>query len=272
MGTTPEAPGVNPYGAPQAPVDDRMGAMAEGLALEPHRLPAGAALGWYGEAWRLYKLAPGPFTLLWVVFAVIIVVLSLVPFLGGLVTTLLTPVFVGGALIAFRSADRGAPVRVGDLFAAFAGRNVGSLVLIGLLQLVATFAVVMITGLLVAVMVGSNVALSGPAARNALGPMLVAAVVTGVIMSLLLVPVINACWLASGLTTLHDLPALDALRLGFRGTFRNLLPLVMWVLVTIGLALVASLPLLLGWLVVGPMVLGSVYAQYREVFLAAPRA
>jgi hypothetical protein len=35
------------------------------------------------------------------------------------------------------------------------------------------------------------------------------------------------------------------------------------------LAIVASIPLALGWLVLGPMIVASVYTAYRDIYLSA---
>jgi uncharacterized membrane protein len=76
--------------------------------------------------------------------------------------------------------------------------------------------------------------------------------VLGVVAALIFVPITNAVWLASALAALEGASALDALRRAFSATFRNLLPLLVFVLVTFALAVVATIPLALGWFVLGP--------------------
>jgi uncharacterized membrane protein len=59
-----------------------------------------------------------------------------------------------------------------------------------------------------------------------------------------------------------------ALKASFEGCLANLGPFLVYSLVFIGLAILASIPLGLGWLVLGPMIAGSCYASWRRIFSA----
>jgi uncharacterized membrane protein len=91
----------------------------------------------------------------------------------------------------------------------------------------------------------------------------------GVVFGIIYMPIAYATWLASALITINDAPAMDALRMGFVGTFRNLLPLIVFTLCFVVLAFFASLPVLLGWLVLGPLGFCAIYVVYREIFAIA---
>jgi len=58
------------------------------------------------------------------------------------------------------------------------------------------------------------------------------------------------------------------MKASFEACLANLGPLLVYGLVYIGLAIIASIPLGLGWLVLGPMMAGSCYASWRRVFAA----
>ena len=47
-----------------------------------------------------------------------------------------------------------------------------------------------------------------------------------------------------------------------------LLPLLVFALVTIALAIAATIPLALGWFVLGPAILCAIYAQFADLFEA----
>jgi hypothetical protein len=262
----PQAPQVNPYGAPLARVDDAAASESPGILDRARSVPAGHALEWYRGAWRLFQVAPGAWIGIWLLFMVLSAGLSLIPFLGMFVSALLTPVLVAGVMLAAREAQVDGHVRVGTLFGGFA-THVGPLVLIGLLQLAVWIVFGIIVGILGALYIGFAV---GPQAATAgnfftletMGPM----VLVGGLMGLLYAPITMAVWLAAGLIALHNVSALDGLRMGFSAAFRNLLPLLLFILVTIPLALLASLPLLLGWFVLGPVLLCVLYAEYRDLF------
>jgi uncharacterized membrane protein len=171
-------------------------------------------------------------------------------------------------MLAARSGDRAGFVPVGHLFAAF-GSHAGSLALIGLVQLVVSFALVMLFGILAAIVLPGLV---GFGARGTFADFLAAAwlpfVGIGVVTGIVYLPIAYAMWMAAALVTLHDAPAMDALRMGFAGVFRNVLPLLVFFIAGLVLAVLASLPVLLGWLVLGPLFLCAIYVQYRDVFAA----
>ena len=68
----PQTPQINPYGAPHAPVGDYVA--GDHAVLERARsVPADHGVAWYREAWRLFKLSPGVWIGIWVVFVVILI-------------------------------------------------------------------------------------------------------------------------------------------------------------------------------------------------------
>lgn len=269
MATPPEGPGTNPYGAPLAHVSDTPSANVHGLVDGGRARPASSGLEWYAQAWRLFRVSPGAWIGIWVLFAVCMVVVSLFPLLGMFANALLAPIFLGGVMLAARSGDSAGVVPVGHLFAAF-GSHAGPLALIGLVQLVISFALVMLFGIVAAMALPGLVAFG---ARGSVNQFLSAAwlpfVGIGVLMGIVYLPIAYASWMAAALVTLHDLPAMEALRMGFTGVLRNLLPLLLFFVVGLVLAMLASVPVLLGWLVLGPVFLCALYVQYRDVFTAA---
>jgi uncharacterized membrane protein len=57
-----------------------------------------------------------------------------------------------------------------------------------------------------------------------------------------------------------------ALKESFVGCLRNILPFLVYSIVVLVLGIVASIPLGLGWLVLGPVLIASVYTAYRDIF------
>ena len=262
-----QMPPINPYGAPQAPVGDYQPGNRPILD-QARSVPADHALAWYREGWRLFKLSPGAWIGIWVVFLVILMAISIVPLIGSIIAAVVTPVFAGGIMIAARNADHNNGARFGDLFAAFSGRA-GQLMLIGLIQL----AVSAVFFLLFAVVIGFGGAfamVSGTVSPDMIGAGAMTSIVMVALLSLIVfVPLTNAVWLGSALTALEGVPAIDALKRGFAATFRNILALIVLVLITFVLAIVASIPLGLGWLVLGPVIMCVMYAQFKDMFSAA---
>jgi uncharacterized membrane protein len=76
----------------------------------------------------------------------------------------------------------------------------------------------------------------------------------------------TAFWFAPALVVLNGEPPLSALAKSFAASWQNVGAFVIYGLIYFGLAFVATLPAGLGWLVLGPMVVGSCYAGWRTIF------
>jgi uncharacterized membrane protein len=103
-----------------------------------------------------------------------------------------------------------------------------------------------------------------PATLQAMGMTFVLAML---IMTALLLPVVMAVWLAAPLVVFHEQGALDAMKGSFMGCLKNILAFLVYGVVLFGFSIVATLPLGLGWLVLGPVLAASIYASYRDIYL-----
>jgi uncharacterized membrane protein len=68
------------------------------------------------------------------------------------------------------------------------------------------------------------------------------------------------------LIVLTDCDVMSALRTSFFACLKNVLPFLVWSLVILVLAILASIPLMLGWLLLGPISMVSLYVAYRDIF------
>lgn len=258
---------VNPYAAPKAAVAD------EALGLDADFVPGGqsrpAANGWtwIADGWELFKRQPGMWIGIVVLFFVIIVVTAFIPVVGGLAMTLFGPVFAGGIMLGCKALDSGEDLELGHLFAGFRSHT-GTLIGVGALYLAATIAVMLVVSLVMGVGMMTMMGAGDPKDAEAMGATVLLAVL---IMLALLLPAVMAIWLAAPLVVFHDHGALDAMKGSFTGCLKNVLPFLLYGVVLLVLSVVATLPLLLGWLVLGPVFAGSVYASYRDIYLK-PRA
>ncbi|MCC7080570.1 MAG: hypothetical protein IT530_07855 [Burkholderiales bacterium] len=251
---------INPYQAPRASLEEP--AAAEGLlAAEPRQVDAARGLAWLIEGWSLFRQAPLPWIGITLIGIVIFLVLAFVPILGQLGSTLLSIAFGGGIMLGCRTLDRGGELTVGHLFAGLQ-THLAPLLVIGALYLGAVFALGMVFAL-----VGGGALFSpiwgGANAAAAMGGFALAAL----IFLLLLIPIAMAVWFAPALAALHDMPPVDAMKASFTGCLRNMLPFLVYGILLFILAVVASIPLGLGWLVVLPMMAGSIYSAYKDIFL-----
>jgi uncharacterized membrane protein len=232
---------------------------------------AGSGAQWWSEGWRLFVATPWIWLAITLAFAAIMLALAFIPFVGQLASTLLYPVLAGGVLLGARAVDRGEPLTVGTLFACF-DRRFGPLLLLSLLYfagwlVVSVIAVMIIVGGVglgtLSAILTEDALQSGIAALGALGATAVVMLLVGVVLG---IPLLMAYWFAPALVVLRGDEPLAAMNESFRANLRNIPPLTIYGLIGIGLAIVASIPFLLGWLVLAPVFATSVYASYKDIF------
>jgi len=89
------------------------------------------------------------------------------------------------------------------------------------------------------------------------------------VMLALLLPVIMAIWFAPPLVAFHGRGAIEAMQESFLGCLKNIVPFLVYGVVFMVLGILASIPLGLGWLVLGPVLAASAYTSYKDIFTAA---
>lgn len=252
----------NPYAAPKAPVADA--AASPGNFIPAGRaLPASQGWTWITEGWDLFKRQP----LIWVAFtvvgiAILMALQMLLPIIGQIAAMLLGPVFVGGIMIGCRDLEAGNELQFSHLFAGFRERF-GSLVSVGLISLAITFAVALVVGLATGMGASALVGSGDPAAMAAAGLTLLLALL---IMLALLLPLYMAMWFAPPLIVFHAQGPGEAMKNSFVACLKNIMPFLLYSVIFVLLSLAASLPFLLGWLVLGPVMAASLYTGYRDIF------
>jgi hypothetical protein len=189
-------------------------------------------------------------------------VLAFIPLLGAVATFLVMPVFVGGLLLGCRTLQGGGELEVVQLFAGFKEKT-GNLIVIGALA-IGGWIIVMLP---VVAIVGAGAvlgAMRGDAAgAAALGGSVVLAWLVALALS---VPIYMALWFAPALVVLREMPPLEAIKASFLGCLKNILPFLVYSIVVMVLGIVAAVPLGLGWLVLGPTLIASVYVSYRDIY------
>jgi len=223
---------------------------------------AGQGWTWIAEGFGLFKKAPGIWIALVVILFVILVVLAFIPLLGAVATFLVVPVFVGGLLLGCRALQGGGELEVAHLFAGFKAHT-GNLIVLGALA-IAGWIVVMLP---VIVIVGAGAflaALRGDAAGvAALGGSFMLAWLVALALS---IPIYMALWFAPALVVLRGMAPIEAIKESFLGCLKNVLPFLVYSIVLMVLGIVAAIPLGLGWLVLGPTLIASVYVSYRDIY------
>ena len=253
---------TNPYAAPKAAVADETISLNADFIPGGQSLPAGHGWTWIAEGWELFKRQPGMWIGIILLFFVIMVVSALIPFVGGLLLSLFGPVFAAGIALGCKALDEGRELEIGHLFGGFRNRT-GTLIAVGAIYLAGTLVVMLLVGLTMGVGMGAMMGQGDPESMEALGMTFLLAML---IMMALILPLVMAIWLAAPLVVFHEEGAVEAMKGSFSGCLKNILPFLVYGVILFVLMIVASVPLLLGWLVLGPVISITVYTAYRDVF------
>jgi len=240
------------------------GSQAENSHDAGRTVAAGRGWNWIVEGFALFRRQPGMWILTVVLLGVISIVIGTVPLLGPLANALLFPIFAGGLMLACKDLDQGSALELSHLFAGFKQKT-GDLVLVGAFNLVgwvvitiAVFAVVG-GGVFMGIMRGGM-----PGVGISIASMLIALLlVTG-----LSLPLYMATWFAPALIVLHGLAPVAALKASFYACLRNWIPFLVYGVVLLVACLIAVIPAFLGFLVLIPVLIASVYTAYRDIFCA----
>ena len=254
------------FGAPQV----AQATPASGFAPQGRARDAGQGTAWLGAAWELFKRAPGIWIALVVIYIVLAMVLSFIPMIGQLALTLLGPVFMGGILLGCKALDDGQELRIDHLFAGFK-EKLGPLVIVGALYLGGLVIIGVLVFGLGAMLFGANALAnlgSGAMGMNA-GSAIMSMLLLSCLVLLLALPLAMAIWFAPALVVFHDMQPVAAMQSSFAACLKNLMPMLVYGLILMVLAIVATIPLGLGWLILMPVLMASSYTAYRDIYVQA---
>jgi hypothetical protein len=255
---------TNPYAAPRAQVADETLAPRGEFLLAGRGVPTGNGWTWITDAWSIFRAAAGTWIGIIVVLGLILIVLAILPIIGSIATCVLGPVFTGGLMLACRDAEEGG-LRFGQAFAGFSHRF-GTLATVGVIYLAGMIAIVFIASIVTGV---GMFTLFGGASPDQMARLGVTMLLTVLIMFALMLPLVMALWFAPALVVFHDMAAVQAMKASFAGCLKNMLPFLLYGIVATIAGVIASIPLGLGWLVLGPVIVASIYTGYRDIYFTA---
>lgn len=255
---------ADPYQTPQANLHESHG---DGEMTGPVSVPAGNGAGWLGSAWRNhFTNNPAAWIFGFLVFFIVSMVIQFIPILGILISPLLSPVFTAGFMIGAKEQDEGNDFTIGHIFSGFK-QNTGQLMMIGVFYFIAMIVV----GVIAAALMGGSFAMLGmmtgdPASSEAMMSDPAGIMLPFLLMMLVFIPIMMAYWFAPALVALDGISAFNAMKLSFSGCMKNMLPLLLYGIVSLLLAFVAALPFGLGLLLLFPVLVASMYTGYRDIF------
>ena len=234
--------------------------------MEPQRLQAGRGWEWIKQGYKLFMKAP----LLWIVLLVICfaaaIAISAIPFIGEPLVTLLMPVIVVGFMAGCRALHNGEELELTHLMSGFQ-KHLTPLITLGGIALVGQF---LILGVMMLVGGGALVTIlmsSGDIADPAIFTSALAGAGLAVLVGLVLFSVLlMATQFAPMLVYFNNAPPIAALKLSLRCFTSNIGPMLVYGITFFMLAILASLPMFLGWFVLLPVIFTSLYAAYIDMF------
>jgi hypothetical protein len=234
--------------------------------MEPQRLKSRQGWEWIKQGYRLFMKAP----LLWIVLLSICVIaavgISSVPVVGEPLVSLLMPAILVGLMVGCRALVQDEELELVHLFSGFK-QHTSQLVTLGGISLVSQY---LILGLMMVVGGATlvNILMSGQPETdpNVLIQALAGAsfaVLLGIVLFSLLM---MAMQFAPMLVYFRNVPPLHAMKLSLRAFLHNVGPMLVYGVTFMLLAILATLPMMLGWLILLPLVFTSLYASYSDIF------
>jgi len=253
---------ANPYEAPRSALADPVEVHDEtGFLDTPRRVPASHGGKWVSAAWEMFKSTPAVWLLVALMYVGMLYGTRFVPYVGILGVTFLFPYFYGVLILLADGIRRGRGADLGAAMAALVP-HMSALAVLGLVYIAisvvsAVVAYVPLMGLdSLGILIG-RVPVVGK-------EFYIAAAIRWVI----LIPMGFLLHYSHNLVILHGRTPLQAMRTSFAACLRNIPAFLYFSMVLVGLVIGATLPLLLGWFVLLPVMLLINYVSYRDIFFA----
>lgn len=222
---------------------------------------------WVVDGFRIFRNQP----LTWIVLAIVATIISLmsaVPIIG-IVITLLLPALMAGLMLACATTDNGEEPEFSQLFAGLKTHasplvTVGGVFLTGnIIMGSVTLGVAGNEALMILLgKSGADVETTRRAAYSLLRGLAIGLAV--------FLPFLMATWFAPLLIVFRNTPPVEAMKLSLAACWRNSMPLLVYGLALTLLWIIATLPLMLGLIVLLPVLVCSIYASYQDIFREIP--
>ncbi|MFZ5465680.1 MAG: BPSS1780 family membrane protein [Pseudomonadota bacterium] len=234
--------------------------------MEFRTVEAGRGAGWYADAWNIFKGQIGMWLLLVLIYLGLAIVLGFIPFIGQLAFALISPALAGGLYLAAREAEAGRPLDAKMLFQPLTDEHSrGPMLTLGAISIAFSLALMLTLATIMGGSAGTSALLGHD--PDAMRAQMMGAGLAGLLTVLLLSLVfLMAMLYAAPLVLFAGVPPVQSLKLSLKACMGNWLPLLIFGLILIPLAVLASLPLMLGWLFLMPIIMIAIYASYRDIF------
>jgi uncharacterized membrane protein len=235
--------------------------------INPKGVATGRGIGWITDGFGHFKSSPLAWIGAIIVFFILVIVISLIPFLSLLIN-IFFPVFVGGLMLGCREQDKGGAFRIGHLFAGFSQPYFSRLAILGVFYFIALMILLVLMIIMMFFLLGGTGLIeqiqSGQAEQALSDPKPI--VLVSLIGALIAMPLLMAEWFAPALVTFQDISPINAMIKSFMACLVNVMPFFIYGIIGFILFIIATIPFLLGYLVLLPVLVASVYIAYKDIF------
>lgn len=251
----------NPYAAPTADLKKKQ-------ATKTYRLKTTASVSvsrgwaWIAEGFELFKQSPMNWILVIIIWFALMIGVSFVPVVGQLFLMLTTYVWIGGIMLGCRAQDDGNVFEIKYLFSGFRKNTTK---LIGL-----SLSASLLSILIMFLVMGDayfSLLTGEPAEVEAIAFEPLKLLLSALIASLFLIPLMMMVWFAPALIMLNNVSVIQAFKLSFMGCLKNFIPFLLYGVIGLILYILALIPLALGLLVLMPTLMASIYTSYKDIFI-----
>jgi hypothetical protein len=234
--------------------------------MKPQRVPAARGWQWIKQGYALFIKAP----LIWVVLLLICLLLmaglSAIPVVGEPLASLLLPVMLIGLMSGARALEQNEELELAHLFCGFQ-KHTSQLVTLGGMALVGQY---LIFGTMIAVggsaLVGIMMSDQPGANQEAIVQAISGAGISVLVGLALFSMLMMAMQFAPMLVYFNNATPFAALKLSLRAFMENIGAMMVYSTLFMLLAILATIPKFLGWVVLFPVVFTSLYASYCDIF------
>lgn len=245
--------------------------------VQSRSVAASRGLRWIGEGFALFKKSAAMWLMITLGLFVAFKIILVIPFIG-IFAILCLPIILVGLMEGCRAVDLGQPLKPAYLLSGFM-RNTAALALLGALYLVGNLLILLIITTLGGDSLMQVLKFSAERKVTPENIHLIREAVSKATMSVMVgwalsLPLTMACWFSPLLVYLHDIRPLPAMGMSLKAGLQNLMPFLLFgaagflALIIVTPVAMATRILDLGMWLLAPVVIPSIYASYRDIFVA----
>jgi len=223
---------------------------------------AGNGVGWLSQGFAYFRAKPASWVGAYLITFGITLAISLVPILGSIASSFISVFFTAGMMLGCQAQANGEEFKVDYVFQAF-DKKYSALIFLPLIYIGLLLAIIIPVAILMVLLIGFSGAEMG---RNNIESNPLLALLFGLVILAFTLPLAMGAWLAPALVVLRGFKPWEAFKTSFMGCLRNISPALVYGLLVLFWAILASIPFLLGWLILLPILVTTTFAAYQNIF------